>query len=176
MPQPVNPCPKAKTGFRADSRLHWRHCSFYQEELLCRLGPVPARSRSAPPLQSASAPVDSWCRRSAPSGRGRARRASRRSARGWRTIPACYLCPGQCALRRRAQIPRTRASSPSTNDFPALLSDLQPEAQPNASPAAGAQPERGRCRVTLLPIPTTRDAGAHGCGCNLRCGGCVGRR
>ena len=33
------------------------------------------------------------------------------------------------------------------NDFPALLSDVQPEAQPNASPLLVAEPERGRCRV-----------------------------
>ena len=60
--------------------------------------------------------------------------------------PACYLCPGN-ARSGGARNPAYTGVFAFDNDFPALLSDLQPEAQPNASPLLVAQPERGRCRV-----------------------------
>jgi UDPglucose--hexose-1-phosphate uridylyltransferase len=60
--------------------------------------------------------------------------------------PACYLCPTN-ARSGGARNPAYTAVFAFDNDFPALLSDLQPEAQPNASPLLVAQPERGRCRV-----------------------------
>ena len=60
--------------------------------------------------------------------------------------PACYLCPGN-ARSGGARNPAYTGVFAFDNDFPALLSDLQPEAQPNASPLLVAEPERGRCRV-----------------------------
>ena len=72
--------------------------------------------------------------------------ASRRSAQGLAYDPACYLCPGN-ARSGGARNPAYTGVFAFDNDFPALLSDLQPEAQPNASSLLVAQPERGRCRV-----------------------------
>ena len=60
--------------------------------------------------------------------------------------PACYLCPGN-ARSGGVRNPAYTGVFAFDNDFPALLSDLQPEAQPNASPLLVAEPERGRCRV-----------------------------
>jgi UDPglucose--hexose-1-phosphate uridylyltransferase len=60
--------------------------------------------------------------------------------------PACYLCPGN-ARSGGARNPAYTGVFAFDNDFPALLSDLQPEAQANASPLLVAEPERGRCRV-----------------------------
>ena len=60
--------------------------------------------------------------------------------------PACYLCPGN-ARSGGARNPAYTGVFAFNNDFPALLSDLQPEAQPNASSLLVAEPERGRCRV-----------------------------
>jgi UDPglucose--hexose-1-phosphate uridylyltransferase len=60
--------------------------------------------------------------------------------------PACYLCPGN-ARSGGAQNSAYTGVFAFDNDFPALLSDAQPEAQPNVSPLLIAEPERGRCRV-----------------------------
>jgi UDPglucose--hexose-1-phosphate uridylyltransferase len=60
--------------------------------------------------------------------------------------PACYLCPGN-ARSGGVRNPAYTGVFAFDNDFPALLSDAQPEAQPNASPLLVAEPERGRCRV-----------------------------
>jgi UDPglucose--hexose-1-phosphate uridylyltransferase len=60
--------------------------------------------------------------------------------------PACYLCPGN-ARSGGAHNPAYTGVFAFDNDFPALLSDAQPDVQPNTSPLLVAQPERGRCRV-----------------------------
>ena len=60
--------------------------------------------------------------------------------------PSCYLCPGN-ARSGGVHNPAYTGVFAFDNDFPALLSDVQPEAQPNASPLLVAEPERGRCRV-----------------------------
>jgi UDPglucose--hexose-1-phosphate uridylyltransferase len=60
--------------------------------------------------------------------------------------PACYLCPGN-ARSGGAHNPAYTGVFAFDNDFPALRSELQPEAQANASPLLVAEPERGRCRV-----------------------------
>ncbi|MGP8259847.1 MAG: UDP-glucose--hexose-1-phosphate uridylyltransferase [Acidobacteriaceae bacterium] len=60
--------------------------------------------------------------------------------------PACYLCPGN-ARSGGVKNPAYTGVFAFDNDFPALLSAAQPDAQPNASPLLVAEPERGRCRV-----------------------------
>ena len=60
--------------------------------------------------------------------------------------PKCYLCPGN-ERSGGAHNPVYTGVFAFDNDFPALLSDAQPQTQPNASPLLVAEPERGRCRV-----------------------------
>jgi UDPglucose--hexose-1-phosphate uridylyltransferase len=60
--------------------------------------------------------------------------------------PACYLCPSN-ARSGGAHNPAYSGVFAFDNDFPALLSDAQPDVQANASPLLVAEPERGRCRV-----------------------------
>ena len=60
--------------------------------------------------------------------------------------PGCYLCPGN-ARSGGVHNPAYTGVFAFDNDFPALLSDAQPDAQRNASPLLVAEAERGRCRV-----------------------------
>jgi UDPglucose--hexose-1-phosphate uridylyltransferase len=62
--------------------------------------------------------------------------------------PACYLCPTNARMHGTHN-PAYPGVFAFDNDFPALLPDLQPDAdaQPNQSPLLLAEPERGRCRV-----------------------------
>jgi UDPglucose--hexose-1-phosphate uridylyltransferase len=67
-------------------------------------------------------------------------------SKGLEYDPECYLCPGNTRSGGVRNPPYTGVFA-FDNDFPALLSEAQPEAQPSISPLLVAQPERGRCRV-----------------------------
>lgn len=67
------------------------------------------------------------------------------TAAGLHYDPACYLCPGN-ARSGGMRNPDYTSVYAFDNDFPALLSDEQPDS-PNDSPLLVAEPERGRCRV-----------------------------
>jgi UDPglucose--hexose-1-phosphate uridylyltransferase len=60
--------------------------------------------------------------------------------------PVCYLCPTN-ARSGGLHNPAYPSVYAFDNDFPALLPDIQPDAEPNPSPLLVAEPERGRCRV-----------------------------
>lgn len=63
--------------------------------------------------------------------------------------PACYLCPGN-PRAGGAQTPPYTGVYAFDNDYPALLPDAPPSAEPAAGSLLISEPETGRCRVVCF--------------------------